>query len=171
MFFNKLTNLRTKFHEDFTINVISRAKTAPPPVSHLSLEQIFGSIHEDWTINVISRVLTRVYYSHIRKTSPPLVALFFNGPEPFSNSAEISYILTKFHEHLTTNVTPRENDPPPPPGGHVFLLIRTIFELNRRIQEANIGQKNVTSRVFTCFHYIHIEKTAPPPGCHVFSPI
>ncbi|KAH3695695.1 hypothetical protein DPMN_083153 [Dreissena polymorpha] len=24
--------------------------------------------------------------------------------------------------------------------------------------------KNVTSRVFTCFHYIHIEKTAPPPG-------
>ncbi|KAH3778423.1 hypothetical protein DPMN_179881 [Dreissena polymorpha] len=29
--------------------------------------------------------------------------------------------------------------------------------------------KNVTSRVFTCFHYIHIEKTAPPPGGHVFS--
>ncbi|KAH3846783.1 hypothetical protein DPMN_089090 [Dreissena polymorpha] len=31
--------------------------------------------------------------------------------------------------------------------------------------------KNVTSRVFTCFHCIHIEKTAPPPGGHVFSPI
>ncbi|KAH3882559.1 hypothetical protein DPMN_006501 [Dreissena polymorpha] len=31
--------------------------------------------------------------------------------------------------------------------------------------------KNVTSRVFTCFHYIHIEKTALPPGGHVFSPI
>ncbi|KAH3807607.1 hypothetical protein DPMN_135953 [Dreissena polymorpha] len=31
--------------------------------------------------------------------------------------------------------------------------------------------KNVTSRVFTCCHYIHIEKTAPPPGSHVFSPI
>ncbi|KAH3779301.1 hypothetical protein DPMN_157102 [Dreissena polymorpha] len=29
-----------------------------------------------------------------------------------------------------------------------------------------IGQKNVTSRVFTCFHYIHIEKTTPPPGGH-----
>ncbi|KAH3892489.1 hypothetical protein DPMN_016607 [Dreissena polymorpha] len=25
-------------------------------------------------------------------------------------------------------------------------------------------------RLFTCFHYIHIEKTAPPPGGHVFSP-
>ncbi|KAH3721929.1 hypothetical protein DPMN_064878 [Dreissena polymorpha] len=27
-----------------------------------------------------------------------------------------------------------------------------------------IGQKNVTSIVFTCFRYIHIEKTASPPG-------
>ncbi|KAH3790507.1 hypothetical protein DPMN_168709 [Dreissena polymorpha] len=29
--------------------------------------------------------------------------------------------------------------------------------------------KNVTSRVLTCFHYIHIEKNAPPTGGHVFS--
>ncbi|KAH3872185.1 hypothetical protein DPMN_035400 [Dreissena polymorpha] len=34
-----------------------------------------------------------------------------------------------------------------------------------------IGPKNVTSRVFTCFHYIHIKKNAPPTGGHVFSPI
>ncbi|KAH3712478.1 hypothetical protein DPMN_072182 [Dreissena polymorpha] len=26
-------------------------------------------------------------------------------------------------------------------------------------------------RLFTFFHYIHIEKTAPPPGGHVFPPI
>ncbi|KAH3715442.1 hypothetical protein DPMN_058152 [Dreissena polymorpha] len=26
----------------------------------------------------------------------------------------------------------------------------------------------VTSRVFTCFHYIHIEKNVPPTGGHVF---
>ncbi|KAH3704989.1 hypothetical protein DPMN_080051 [Dreissena polymorpha] len=31
--------------------------------------------------------------------------------------------------------------------------------------------KNVSSRLFTCFHYTHIEKTAPPPGGHVFPPI
>ncbi|KAH3864636.1 hypothetical protein DPMN_027659 [Dreissena polymorpha] len=31
--------------------------------------------------------------------------------------------------------------------------------------------KNVISTVFTCFHYIHIEKNAPPTGGHVFSPI
>ena len=29
----------------------------------------------------------------------------------------------------------------------------------------------MTSGVFTCFHNIHIEKSAPPPGGHVFSPI
>ncbi|KAH3715352.1 hypothetical protein DPMN_058059 [Dreissena polymorpha] len=31
--------------------------------------------------------------------------------------------------------------------------------------------KNVTSRVLTCFHYIHIVKNAPPTGGNVFSPI
>ncbi|KAH3867002.1 hypothetical protein DPMN_030126 [Dreissena polymorpha] len=31
--------------------------------------------------------------------------------------------------------------------------------------------KNLTSTVFTCFHYKHIEKNAPPTGGHVFSPI
>ncbi|KAH3699169.1 hypothetical protein DPMN_074123 [Dreissena polymorpha] len=66
----------------------------------------------------------------------------------------------------------------PPPGGHVFPPIWTICELNCHIQKTHVltkfhedWTKNVTSRVFTCFHYIHIEKTAPPPGGHVFSPI
>ncbi|KAH3862775.1 hypothetical protein DPMN_025749 [Dreissena polymorpha] len=31
--------------------------------------------------------------------------------------------------------------------------------------------KNVTSTVFTCFIYIHIQKNAPPTGGHVFSRI
>ncbi|KAH3880479.1 hypothetical protein DPMN_004393 [Dreissena polymorpha] len=30
-------------------------------------------------------------------------------------------------------------------------------------------EKNVSSRLFTCCHYIHIKKTAPLPGGHVFS--
>ncbi|KAH3786568.1 hypothetical protein DPMN_164675 [Dreissena polymorpha] len=76
----------------------------------------------------------------------------------------------------------------PPHGGHVFRMFTTIFQLVRDIhitnaknvtsRETNVltkfhedWTKNVTSRVFTCFHYIHIEKTAPPPGSHVFSPI
>ncbi|KAH3866862.1 hypothetical protein DPMN_029985 [Dreissena polymorpha] len=66
----------------------------------------------------------------------------------------------------------------PPPSSHVIQLTGTIFELNSRIKETNVlskchenWAKNVTSTVFTCFHYIHIEKNAPPTGSHVFSPI
>ncbi|KAH3776089.1 hypothetical protein DPMN_177502 [Dreissena polymorpha] len=61
---------------------------------------------------------------------------------------------------------------------NVIQLTGTIFELNSHIKETNVlnkfhenWAKNVTSRVFTCFHYIHIEKNAPPTGGHVFSPI
>ncbi|KAH3791026.1 hypothetical protein DPMN_169236 [Dreissena polymorpha] len=60
----------------------------------------------------------------------------------------------------------------------LFLPIRTILELNRHIQKTHVlakfhedWTKKVNSRVFTCFHYIHVEKTAPPPSGHVFSPI
>ncbi|KAH3817258.1 hypothetical protein DPMN_118790 [Dreissena polymorpha] len=62
--------------------------------------------------------------------------------------------------------------------GHFIQLTGTIFELNSRIKEKNIlskfhenWAKIVTSTVLTCFHYIHIEKNAPPTGGHVFSPI
>ncbi|KAH3737007.1 hypothetical protein DPMN_043583 [Dreissena polymorpha] len=55
----------------------------------------------------------------------------------------------------------------PHPGCHVFLPFRTIFELNRHIQETHVlakfhedWTKNVTSK-----------KTAPPPGGHIFLPI
>ncbi|KAH3876767.1 hypothetical protein DPMN_000617 [Dreissena polymorpha] len=78
--------------------------------------------------------------------------------------------------HWANNVTSRKTAPPP--GSHVIQLTGTIFELNSRIKETNvltkfheILAKNVTSRVFTCFHYIHIEKNAPRTGGHVFSPI
>ncbi|KAH3880142.1 hypothetical protein DPMN_004055 [Dreissena polymorpha] len=65
---------------------------------------------------------------------------------------------------------------------HVIQLTRTIFELNShltyqgnkcsdQIYFMRIWAKNVNSRVFTCFHYIHIEKNDPPTGGHVFSPI
>ncbi|KAH3877387.1 hypothetical protein DPMN_001252 [Dreissena polymorpha] len=65
-----------------------------------------------------------------------------------------------------------------PPSSHVIQLTRTIFELNSRIKETNVlskfhenWAKNVTSTVFTCFHYIHIEKNAPATRGHVFLPI
>ncbi|KAH3880430.1 hypothetical protein DPMN_004344 [Dreissena polymorpha] len=75
----------------------------------------------------------------------------------------------KFHD-------PRQNCPTP--SSHVIQLTGTIFELNSCIKETNVLSKfhenlakNVTSIVFTCYHYIHIEKNAPPTGGHAFSPI
>ncbi|KAH3859022.1 hypothetical protein DPMN_101668 [Dreissena polymorpha] len=65
-----------------------------------------------------------------------------------------------------------------PMNSHIIQLTGTIFELNSRIKETNVlstfhenWAKNVTSTVFTCFHFIHIEKNAPPTGGHVISPI
>ncbi|KAH3799282.1 hypothetical protein DPMN_152888 [Dreissena polymorpha] len=56
-------------------------------------------------------------------------------------------------------------------NSYVIQLTGTIFELNSRIKETNVlskfhenWAKNVTSTVFTCFQYIHIEKNAPPTG-------
>ncbi|KAH3730910.1 hypothetical protein DPMN_056909, partial [Dreissena polymorpha] len=71
-------NLLTKFHEDWTINVASRVKNAPPLGSHVFqakvtifelIQDIIGTnllskFHEDRKINVASRVLTR-------KNAPP----------------------------------------------------------------------------------------------------
>ncbi|KAH3797611.1 hypothetical protein DPMN_151195 [Dreissena polymorpha] len=50
-------------------------------------------------------------------------------------------------------------------------LLDTKRETNVLTKFHENWAKNVTSRVFTCFHYIHIEKNAPPTGGHVFSPI
>ncbi|KAH3841967.1 hypothetical protein DPMN_115454 [Dreissena polymorpha] len=73
---------------------------------------------------------------------------------------------------------PNNKKTAPPPGGYVFPPIWTIFKLNCHIQKTHVltkfhvdWTKNVTSRVFTCFHYMHIEKSAPTPSGHVFSSI
>ncbi|KAH3891392.1 hypothetical protein DPMN_015491 [Dreissena polymorpha] len=88
-------------------------------------------------------------------------------------------------KNMTSEMFTRKTAPPlaaikmrPPPGSHVFQRTGTIFKLNSCIYETNVltifhenWAKNATSRVFTCFHYMHIAKTAPPLGGHVFSPI
>ncbi|KAH3851981.1 hypothetical protein DPMN_094470 [Dreissena polymorpha] len=127
--------------------------------------------HEDWA----PRVLTS------KAALPPGSHIFQQTETNFKLSLAIikTNVQTKFHEDWTINVNPRvfTSKTALPPGGHVFLLILTIFKLNRRIEEISVltkfhedWTKNVASRAFTCFYYIHIEKTAPPPGGHVFSP-
>ncbi|KAH3699082.1 hypothetical protein DPMN_074036 [Dreissena polymorpha] len=59
--------------------------------------------------------------------------------------------LKKFHEDPTINVAST-------------VLTRQIFMTHN-------GRQTIDKRLFKCFHYIHIEKTAPPPGGHDFPPI
>ncbi|KAH3836253.1 hypothetical protein DPMN_109623 [Dreissena polymorpha] len=89
-----------------------------------------------------------------RKTAPP-------SWQPYIYKTNL---FTKFHDDWAKI--------------HVIQLTGTIFQLNSRIKETNVltkfhenWAKNVTSRVFTCFPYIHIDKNALPIGGHVFSPI
>ncbi|KAH3866222.1 hypothetical protein DPMN_029281 [Dreissena polymorpha] len=82
------TNLLTRFHEDRTINVVSRVITGEnAPLFCCHVFQPTGTIFElvqdiirtyrltkfydDQTINVASRVLTRFYYGHIMNNAPP----------------------------------------------------------------------------------------------------
>ncbi|KAH3738366.1 hypothetical protein DPMN_045000 [Dreissena polymorpha] len=128
------TNLLSKFHEDRKINVASRMltrKNAPP------LAAIFMKIIQK---NVASRVLTRFYYSHIRKNAPPLGSHVFQANvtifELIQDIIETN-LLTKFHEDWTENANRSQNMASrvltrknvPPPGRHVFLPKGIIFEL------------------------------------------
>ncbi|KAH3771457.1 hypothetical protein DPMN_172776 [Dreissena polymorpha] len=167
------TNVLTNFHDDWAKVVTSRVKTAPPPGSHVI--QLIGTIfelnshiketnvltkfHEKWAKNVTSRVFTCFHNIHIEKNAPPTGGHVFS---PIWTILELSvYKKTA-----------------PPSGSHVIQLIGTIFEVNSHIKETNVltkfhenWAKNVNSRVFTCFLYIHIQKNAPHTGGHVFSPI
>jgi hypothetical protein len=61
---------------------------------------LLTKFHEDRTINVASRVLTRFYYSHIRKNAPPLGNHVFQANLTiFEHIQDIiaTNLLTKFH--------------------------------------------------------------------------
>ena len=106
--------------------------------------------------------------------------MFFNGPEPLSNSTIITFRETFWQSYMKI--------------GHEMWLLQCLqgfsffwpsdlvfdpawpsFELDRVIIGTNLLTKfhedrtrNVASRVFTRFLYSQIGKTAPPTGRHVF---
>ncbi|KAH3771556.1 hypothetical protein DPMN_172880 [Dreissena polymorpha] len=134
------TNLLTKFHEDWTINVASRVltkKNSPPHVAmFLKQQKIIGTnlqtkFHDDWKINVTSRVLTSGH------AFLPIRTIF------------------KLNCHIQ-----KTNCSHPPSCGHVFSPIWTIFELVQEINKNNL---------LTNFHDDWAKmKTAPPTGGHVY---
>ncbi|KAH3710266.1 hypothetical protein DPMN_069740 [Dreissena polymorpha] len=166
-----MTNIQTKFHDDLKIIVATRVlsrKNAPPPLAAMFFNQLasfskssniigmnlltkrnapaLGSyFHKDRQIDVASRVLTRFYYSHIRKKCPAPWRPYIIGMDR----------LTKFHEDQTINVASRVKNPPPL-GSHVFQAKVTIYELLRDIIETNLLTKfhedwtiNVASKELT----------------------
>ncbi|KAH3865901.1 hypothetical protein DPMN_028948 [Dreissena polymorpha] len=148
-------------------------------VRYINKTNVLANFHDDWAKIVTSRVFT----SHINQLTGTIFEL--------NSHIKKTNVLTKFHENWAKNLECSHKNAPPtgghvyhrsgpfsnlvftrktaPPGSHVIQLTGTIFKLNSHIKETNA--KNVTSRVFTCFHYLHIEKNAPPTGGHVFSPI
>ncbi|KAH3898496.1 hypothetical protein DPMN_022729 [Dreissena polymorpha] len=181
-------NLLTKFHEDRTVNVASRA------------QNIIGTnpltkFQEDRRINVASRVLTR------EKCPAPWQPCFSTKGIIFELVQDIirTNLLTKFHEDRTVNVASRVKNTPPL-GSHFFQANIIIFELIQDIIETNLLTKfhedrtiNVASRVLTrndapplvamflkqpkpFSHSSIIEtnlltkKIAPPHSGHVFQP-
>ncbi|KAH3889827.1 hypothetical protein DPMN_013891 [Dreissena polymorpha] len=178
------TNRLTNFHEDQKINVASSPykEKCPAPGSHVFqptsiifelFQDIIGmnlltKFHEDRTVNVASRVLTRFYYSHIRKNAPPFGSHVFQANIIiFKLNQDIiaTNLLTKFHEDWTINVVSRvlTRKNAPHPGGHVCEATKTIFKLIQDIIGTHILTKfhddrkiNVTSRMLT-------RKNAPPP--------
>ncbi|KAH3801835.1 hypothetical protein DPMN_155497 [Dreissena polymorpha] len=123
-------NLLTEFHEDWTINVASTVKNAPPLGGQVfqANTNLLAICHQDWTINVASRVLTR------KIALPPCGNVF----QPtgiilklVQDSIEMN-LLTKFHEVRTINVASTV---------HVIQANVTIFELVQDIIETNLLTK------------------------------
>ncbi|KAH3853416.1 hypothetical protein DPMN_095939 [Dreissena polymorpha] len=176
---SKKAHLSNQFQLDRKINVPS-IKKCPAPGSHVFqptviifelFQDIIGmnlltKFHEDRTVNVASRVLTRLYYSHIRKIAPPLGSHVFQAIIIIFELIQdiiVTNILTKFHEDLTTiNVASREKCPAP--GDHVCKATKTIFELIQDIIGKNLLTKFHDDRKIN----VASRKNAPPRGGHVF---
>ncbi|KAH3691315.1 hypothetical protein DPMN_192366 [Dreissena polymorpha] len=162
--FQANTNLLTKCHQDWTINVASR----PTGIIFKLVQDIIGinlltKFHEDWTMNVASRV----------KNAPPLGSHVFQAKVTISTLTQDiikTTLLRKFHDDRNINGTSRvltkKNAPPlfhddrrkmkiaPPP----FELFQNIIGMNLLTEFHEDRTINVASRV----------KNVPPLGGPVF---
>ncbi|KAH3771990.1 hypothetical protein DPMN_173321 [Dreissena polymorpha] len=150
----KIINILTKFHKDWmkTMNILTK-------------------FHKHWIKNVTStfytnklltiNILTK-FHKDWMKTTTSIINILTNFHKDWMKTA------TSIFYTRSINVASRVKNGPHL-CGHVFQANISIFELNRHIQKTHVlakfpedWTKNVTFRVFTCSHYIQIEKTAPP---------
>ncbi|KAH3845656.1 hypothetical protein DPMN_087938 [Dreissena polymorpha] len=90
--------------------------------------------------NLSEKSIKPMYVQEINKTNCSITRK--TAPPPWRPYIYKTNLFTKFHDDWGKNVTSR--------------VSHTKFHAN--------WAKNVTFRVFKCFHYIHIEKNAPPIG-------
>ncbi|KAH3844447.1 hypothetical protein DPMN_086705 [Dreissena polymorpha] len=128
------TGGHTTLHEDWVLNVTFKIFKLDRDIIGTNLLTKF---HEDLTINVASTVFTnKCGRTDRRWTNPVTKAHLTDGQTTDKDQSQ----------KLTLAI--RKTAPYP---WQIFL---TKFHEN--------WAKNVTSRVLTCFYYIHIEKNAPP---------
>ncbi|KAH3689976.1 hypothetical protein DPMN_191131, partial [Dreissena polymorpha] len=152
------TNLVTKPY-------FSRTGTIFELIQESIRTNVLTKFHNDWTINVIFRVLTRFYYSHIRKKPAP-GGHFFNQ---FVQDIIETDLLSKIHENGTIYVASRVQK--------ASTLTRIILELSKDVIETCSSAKFDEDRTI---HLASLVKNAPPydrtmnekhpAGGHVFQP-
>ncbi|KAH3775896.1 hypothetical protein DPMN_177306 [Dreissena polymorpha] len=151
---------------------------------------LLTNFHEDWTINANVDVAQRTTYDGQRTTDKRrsqklTMSMLCSGElkmklgvsilkSPYTPNRE--YGTYSYYGTVTQKLPDlyQENPPCTPNLEHgTYSCFSTVTqELETKVlTNHEHWTKNVTSRVFTCFHYIHIEKNAPPTGGHVFSPI
>ncbi|KAH3824920.1 hypothetical protein DPMN_126780 [Dreissena polymorpha] len=117
------------------------------------------SYQNSWKLGkiVTFRVFTCFHYIHIAKNAPPTGGHFFLPIwtifKLLQNIHKIN-VLTKFHDDWANNCDFLTVNCSVTLAAMLFQRTETIFDIFHED-----WTKNVTSRVFTCFHYIHIEKT------------
>ncbi|KAH3838438.1 hypothetical protein DPMN_111847 [Dreissena polymorpha] len=88
--------------------------------------------------------------------------------QDFKSNPKTHYVAAYDDQYAIVDLQPSLSDLLFPLTEYFKLYTIIVFYLTKFHDD---WTKNVTSRVFTCFAYINIEKTAPLPGGYVFSPI
>ncbi|KAH3778668.1 hypothetical protein DPMN_180138 [Dreissena polymorpha] len=136
------TNLLTKFHEHWTINVASRELTTCCAQTNL-----LTKLSNDQTINVFFRELTR-------KEAPPPGGNVFQLSETIFKLIQdiiMTNLLTKFHENPTINVASRVKNFPLL-GGHGFQPTETIFDPFHEDRTINVDSSKLLKRQMLTTH-------------------
>ncbi|KAH3774184.1 hypothetical protein DPMN_175558 [Dreissena polymorpha] len=177
--FAHLRGTNILFHDDWANNktapgshVIQLTGTIFELNSYIKETNVLTKFHENWAKNVTSRVSTCFHYIQIEKNAPPTGGHVFSPIWTiFKLVRDINKtnVLTNFPDDWAKIETSRVFTRKTAPRQPCFSTDRNHFRTQLSYQGNK--SKNVTSRVFTCFHYMHIEKNAPPTGGHVFSPI